>query len=145
MKMLYLLILVSAQAAAWPWTTVDDCVEKHVAKAESGRGAKIVRFACQEKYGKKNGNDDLAECLLDKVPPAKTDDAAGMIQGICQRENPTKPQSNEDYWAGFEDFKRNLQTPGQYDEVDARLFCRYTNGGTTAQEMAVCAGLNRKR
>ena len=90
MKALYLLALFSAQAVAWPWTTVDDCVEKNVAKAESVRGARLVRFACQEKYGKKNGNDDLAECLLDKVPPAKTDEAAAMINGICQRENPAK-------------------------------------------------------
>ena len=92
MKALYLLILVSAQALAWPWTTVDDCTAKYVPKAESNQGAKIVRTACINKYQTKIDNDGLFDCIVDKVVTAKTDAAASMMAQLCWRENPSKAQ-----------------------------------------------------
>lgn len=95
MKALYLLILVSAQAAAWPWTTVDDCVEKYVPKAETNQGAKIVRNACVSKYQNKSPNDGLFDCIMDKVPSAKTDTAASMMLNLCRKENPPRITDEE--------------------------------------------------
>ena len=90
MKTLYLLILVSTQALAWPWTTADDCTAKYVPKAESNQGAKIVRTACINKYQTKIDNDGLFDCIVDKVVTAKTDAAASMMAQLCWRENPPK-------------------------------------------------------
>lgn len=91
MRSIILLMLISGQAAAWPWTTVDDCVEKYVPKTESNQGARIVRSACISKYQYKSQNDGLFDCIMDKVPSAKTDTAASMLVNLCRKENPTPP------------------------------------------------------
>lgn len=106
MKALYLLALVSAQALAWPWTTVDDCTAKYVPKAESNQGAKIVRTACLDKYQRKIDNDGLFDCIVDKVVTAKTDTAASMMVQLCRRENPPKQITDEELIKGFADFKK---------------------------------------
>lgn len=124
-------LLISGQASAWPWTTVDDCVEKYVPKTESNQGAKIVRNACVSKYQNKSPNDGLFDCIMDKVPSAKTDTAATMLVNLCRKENPTRTISNADYWDGFEEFKNKTQSPPTYDDVDNEIYCRYTNGGST--------------
>ena len=93
MKTFLALMLVTTQVVAWPWTTADDCIEKYVPKAESNQGAKIVRRACVIKYQTKNHDDDYANCILDKVPSAKTDSAADMLNGLCRRENPKTAES----------------------------------------------------
>ena len=125
MKTLYLLILISAQALAWPWTTVDDCAAKYVPKAESNQGAKIVRMACLDKYQRKFDNDGLFDCIVDKVVTAKTDTAASMMVQLCRRENPSKAEQQKSACMEKAQKKWQDHKPSYDEQLDAILECAF--------------------